>query len=198
MQLDAVVAHGHRLEERRADRAAPVLVHAAVQLHIHAALARQLQHLQRLVLHADAVLIGEVGDDHPAAGDLRQLDGLLQRVQVGHGVHARVDGHRPAEALRQAAKRLHLLQRRAGGVARAEGDARRALAQRAAAQQLHDLDLLRRRRGEGIERARGLAQRAHAHQLRLMDGKAALVAQELPDAQRGKAAVAADAGGDAL
>ena len=197
-QLDAVVAHGHGLKERRADGRTPILVHAAVQTHIHAARARQLQHLQRLVFDAHAVLIFKVRDDHPAARDLGQLNGLAERVEVGHGEHARVDGGGSAVAARHRAQRLHLLKRRARRIARPEGNAGRAALQRALTEGLHRVHLRAFGRGEQIGDARRLAQRAQADHLRLMNRKCRLAAQKCVYIQRGKAAVAAHRRRDAL
>ena len=197
-QLDAVVAHGYRFKERRTDGGAPILVHPAVQTHIHAAVARQLQHFQRLVFNAYAVLIFKVRNNHSAARDFRQFDGFLQRVEVGHGVHARVDGGGAAVFARHRTEGFHFLQRRARRIARPKGNARRAALQRAFAEGFHRVHLRASGRGKQIRHARRFAQRAQADQLRLMNRKFRLAAQKRARIQRGKAAVAADCRRDAL
>ena len=197
-KFNAVGAHDARLKQRRADGGAPVLVHAAVKDDVHAHPARAVDHGKGLVLHAHAVLVDEVRDDHPAAGMRRQIDGLLQGVKVRHGVHVRIDGDGLAVRPGDAAQRLHLQDGRAGRVRRSERHAARAAGERPLAQLGHPVDLIFVGRLKGVQCTRGLAQRAHADHLRLMNRERFLRVQKFGEIHRRKAAVAAHAGGDAL
>ena len=147
---DAVVRHVVFLEQRGADGGAPVLVHAAVQLHVDSLRAGTADHGERFILHAHAVLIDEVRDDHRAAGDPRQLDRLLEGVQVGHRVHPRVDGHGPGVRCRDAAEGGHFRHRCARGIRRAKRHADCAVLQRPAAQRAHGFNLLFIRGGKRV------------------------------------------------
>lgn len=93
---------------------------------------------------------------------------------------------------------FHLLKRRAGRVAGAEGNACRAAAQRFVAKVAHHMRLCACGGFKGFRDACRFAQSAQTDQLRLMDGELGLGTQKRRCIERRKAAVAADACRNAL
>ena len=140
-----------------------------------------------------------MADDDARTRSAGDLDGVRQGGEIVIVLHARVNGDDTAVLPCDGRQGENLVQRSAGRITHAQGDAGCALAKPLARQAAHVIDLFLCGRGVDVAGADHLAQGGAAQQLRMVERIPLVDAvKELGDIGNGQAAVSADQRGHAL